>query len=118
MTVKDKPAEAASESDVPFSVRADRAGDHLNLTISGRLDTITAPELLSVFQEEYARGELKSIMIDSGALTNISSAGLRVFLIMRKTLEDGSQFQIKNIRSSVQEIIDTTGFSHLFNCEG
>ncbi|MBQ6343474.1 MAG: STAS domain-containing protein [Anaerolineaceae bacterium] len=56
--------------------------------------------------------------IDSDALTYISSAGLRVFLIMKKTLKDGEQFQITNLRGSVKKILYTTGFSNLFDCEG
>ena len=118
MTVKNAPDKKTAEEDIPFSVNADRSDEYLCLTLSGRLDTLTAPELLSVYQTEKSKGDIKSITIDSGSLTYISSARLRVFLIMRKALEDGSKFQIRNMRNAVKEIIENTGFSDLFNCEG
>lgn len=114
MSVKEHPAKNASEDDVPFSVKADMSDGNLNFTISGRLDTLTAPELLSLYQAKSLKGDIKSITIDSGSLTYISSAGLRVFLIMRKDLREEDQFQIKNIRKNVKEILDITGFSSLF----
>ncbi|MBR6088410.1 MAG: STAS domain-containing protein [Anaerolineaceae bacterium] len=47
-------------------------------------------------------------------MSYISSAGLRVFLIMRKSLADGRQFHIRNMNKTVQKIMKMTGFADLF----
>ena len=86
MTVKQDQSKTADAEDIPFSVRADLSDDHLNVSISGRLDTITSPELLSIYQDACKKGKIRAVTIDSQSMTYISSAGLRVFLIMRKAL--------------------------------
>lgn len=116
MTVKDGSFHGKDDA-IPFSVRADLTDDKLSLVISGRLDTITSPELLSIYLEESAKHAVRSITIDLGTLTYISSAGLRVFVIMRKGLADGDQFRLKNMNESVREIMDETGFADLFVIE-
>ena len=117
MTVKQDQHKTASAEDVPFSVQADLKDDDLNIAISGRLDTITSPELLSIYQNACKQGNIRTVTITLQSMTYISSAGLRVFLIMRKALASSEQFHITNMDQSVREIINTSGFSELFNCE-
>jgi anti-anti-sigma factor len=40
----------------------------------------------------------------------VSSAGLRVLLMMYKSLENKNQFKITGVNDAVREIIETTGF--------
>ena len=47
-------------------------------------------------------------------LEYVSSAGLRVLLIMRKALTDSNSFNLVNMNDSVKEIIETTGFDSIF----
>lgn len=47
-------------------------------------------------------------------LEYISSAGLRVLLIMRKALAGDSDFSLINMSDQVKEIIETTGFDTIF----
>lgn len=47
-------------------------------------------------------------------MSYISSAGLRVLLIMYKSLEDKSKFTLKNVSTDVIEILESTGFSQFF----
>jgi anti-sigma B factor antagonist len=46
-------------------------------------------------------------------LQYISSAGLRVLLIIKKSLP-GNELILHNVNDTVEEILDTTGFSDLF----
>ena len=117
MTVKQDQSKTADAEDIPFSVRADLSDDHLNVSISGRLDTITSPELLSIYQDACKKGKIRAVTIDSQSMTYISSAGLRVFLIMRKALESSEKFHVRNMNQTVKEIMTATGFSDLFNCD-
>ena len=72
------------------------------------MDTITAPELMKKFNELPEKAE--AIEIDAAKMAYISSAGLRVLLIMYKSIEDKSRFKLMNISDEVREILETTGF--------
>ena len=115
MTVKENQEKTAAAEERPFSVQSDLSEEKLNIAVSGRLDTITAPELLAEYQAAREKGDIRSVTIDLSSTTYISSAGLRVFLIMRKALNDGGQFHIKNMNKTVEEILNITGFSDLFS---
>ena len=82
----------------------------LYLSISGRIDTITAPNLLEVYEEALSQGELEKITIDCKNLDYISSAGLRVILMMVKNLKNVSGMTLKNVSPVVMDILDTAGF--------
>ena len=88
--------------------------DTLNVALTGRLDTITSPGLLALYKEADTKGKITSITIDMKELEYISSAGLRVLMIMRKALSNGNNFSIVNMNESVKEILETTGFDTIF----
>ena len=52
--------------------------------------------------------------MDMKNLEYISSAGLRVLLIMRKALDSDQNISLVNMNDSVREIIETTGFDTIF----
>ena len=110
MTAKQKTREESAHNDIKFSAHAKMSGDTLNITVSGRLDTITAPELLSLYKESAARNKITAICVDMNGLEYISSAGLRVLLIMRKSVDDGAGFSLINMNKAVRDIMETTGF--------
>ena len=88
--------------------------DVLNISMSGRLDTISSPGLLGLYKEAKEKGKISSVCIDMSELEYISSAGLRVLMIMRKELSDGKDFSLINMKDSIREIIETTGFDTIF----
>ena len=78
----------------------------LNISLDGRLDTITAPEL-----EEFLKGKLsgvKSVVIDCEKLGYISSAGLRVLLSLNKKIKNC--LSLVNVQELVMEVLELTGF--------
>ena len=87
-----------------------KCGGVLECKIKGRIDTISSPALLEVFDKNY--DGIKRIVIDGTELQYVSSAGLRVMLMAVKRLGDGS-VSIDNASDEVKEIFDTTGFSEL-----
>ncbi|MBQ7265429.1 MAG: anti-sigma factor antagonist [Firmicutes bacterium] len=99
-------------NDKAFSVQTKQQGGTLQLFISGRLDTLTAPELLKKFQE--AQQPIEAIELHVDDMSYISSAGLRILLIMYKSLEDKSKFKMLGVSESVRDIIQTTGFDSVF----
>lgn len=78
----------------------------LNLNITGRLDTLTAPELLKKFKETQG---IKCIKIDASKMTYISSAGCRVLNMMLKELENKDMLEITGANEDIKEILKTNG---------
>ena len=94
-----------------FSLESNINGRTLSFTLSGRLDTISAPELLDIFRKNSH--EIQNVELNMQDLDYISSAGLRVLLIMYKALPSGG-FKMLNVKPAVQEILETTGFASIF----
>lgn len=89
-------------------------GKKLILKVSGRLDTMTAPELEAVIKDNL--DGVEDLVLDFEDLEYISSAGLRVVLGARKAMGDGA-FSVRNLCSDVREIFDITGFSDIITIE-
>ena len=107
MTVAEK-TQKTIDKDLPFAVESSCVDGVLTVSVQGRMDTITAPELLKRFQE--AGSGIKEIRVDVSRMVYVSSAGLRVLLMMYKSLEDKSRFKMTGVSKEVREILETTGF--------
>lgn len=94
--------------DLPFEVKGYVRDGVFSVSVQGRMDTLTAPELLKCFQE--AGDGITAINIDVSKMAYVSSAGLRVFLMMYQSLDDKSKFKMTGINDTVMEILETTGF--------
>jgi anti-anti-sigma factor len=82
----------------------------LTLSIEGRLDTTTAPQLQEALIPSF--DEAKEITLDFAELAYVSSAGLRVLLLGQKTAKAKSASMIlKNVSEEVMEVLEMTGFS-------
>lgn len=75
------------------------------------MDTLTATQLLKAFQE--ASPQTDAIELDVEKMPYISSAGLRVLLIMRKSVKDQSRFKVFHVQPDVEKILKMTGFDKL-----
>ena len=80
--------------------------ESLDVTLEGRLDTTTAPELESFLNENLAGA--KALTIDCEKLVYVSSAGLRVLLSAQKKMK--SAMKLKNVCELVMEVFEMTGF--------
>lgn len=85
----------------------------LQIRLCGRVDSITAPSFLKAWEENVNVGKVDSVVIDCVDLEYISSAGLRVLLIIKKSLS-GKELILHNVNETIMDILDTTGFSDLF----
>ena len=59
------------------------------VSLCGRLDSITAPELLLEWEKEKAATHMERAIVDCERLTYISSAGVRVLLTMQEKTKCG-----------------------------
>lgn len=82
----------------------------LKCTVKGRIDSLSAPALLEVFQKNY--DNIESIEIDAHELEYISSAGLRVLKMAVKKLGQHN-VRIANMSPAVSRIFDMTGFDNV-----
>ena len=73
----------------PFNADASIDGARLNLILSGNLDTLSAPKLLANYEKIKQDNVLNSVLIDCSKLEYVSSAGIRVLLIMQNDCKDG-----------------------------
>ncbi len=89
--------------------------DSLTVTLTGRLDTTTAPEL-----EEQVLNDLsgvKTLVFDIAKMEYISSAGLRVLLAAQKTMNKQGSMKVLHPTDDVKEIFEVTGFSDILTIE-
>ncbi|MDR2743224.1 MAG: STAS domain-containing protein [Treponema sp.] len=99
-----------------MTITKDQAGEKLTISLEGRLDTTTAPELQEQFIPEFDK--VKHIQLDFKQLIYVSSAGLRVLLLGEKTAKaKGGTMSIINVSSEIQEIFEMTGFSEVLTIE-
>ena len=98
-----------------FSADCRREGDQLKLKLSGRIDTITSPDLLSMYREADD-GNILTVKIDMTDVSYISSAGLRVLMIMFK--DHPENVKLDNVNEDVMDIFRTTGFDSVFFDKG
>ena len=94
----------------PFEMKYVVMDDQFKVSLRGRMDTITAPEMLAAWEAEKAGNKICGIEIDCSDLQYVSSAGLRVLLMMYKSLEDKSRFRMIHVNNEVKEILEVTGF--------
>lgn len=99
-----------------MEVKFNKQDSSLTVTISGNIDTVTAPELDSKLQENIS--DVKDLVLDFAAVDYISSAGLRVILMANQQMEDvDGNLTIKNANEDVRDVFEMTGFDSLLNLE-
>lgn len=88
--------------------------EELNIKLIGRLDTTTSSLLDQKLKEEKI--DEAKIVLDFSELEYISSAGLRIILALKKSLDkDGKELEIHNINAVVKEVFEVTGFINILN---
>ena len=90
-------------------------GAHLCISLEGRLDTTTAPQL-----EEELKASLPGITqldFDFQALEYLSSAGLRVILSAQKTMNRQGGMVIRHVNETIMEVFEITGFVDILTIE-
>ena len=90
-------------------------GSKLTVSLTGRLDTITSPELEAVLGESLT--DISELIFDFSKLDYISSAGLRVLLSAQKIMDKQGEMKIHNVNDVITEIFDVTGFSDILTIE-
>lgn len=90
-----------------------RNNDVLNVSLDGRLDTTTAPELEAFIGANYDGAGF--VIIDCEKLSYVSSAGLRVLLGAQKKTKGA--LKLTHVCELVMEVFEMTGFADILVIE-
>ena len=96
-----------------MKVTINKQNEKTLVVLDGRIDSTNADP----FQQDIAslmEGEQPDIDIDCTNMTYTSSQGLRVFLLLQKSVmaRDGKMV-LRNMNPRVKEVFDITGFSNI-----
>lgn len=90
-------------------------GNTLTVELEGRLDTATSPQLESALLEVI--DGVNELIFDFSKLEYISSAGLRILLMMQKKMMKQGSMVIRHVNEIVAEVFEVTGFSDILTIE-
>ncbi len=97
-----------------FELKQSQSGPFVVLSPVGRLDTKTSPELEKKVVE-LLQGGTRRFVVDFGPTEYVSSAGLRVLLMLAKKLAGGEgSLVLCGMNPGVREVFDVAGFSSVF----
>ena len=113
LTAAENTAARSVDSNLPFEVVSEVKNGTFEVSVQGRMDTITAPELLKQFQN--AGSDIQAIHVDVSRMAYVSSAGLRVLLLMYKSLENKENFEMTGVRDEVREILEKSLLAQCWN---
>lgn len=103
---------AVSLKEQAFSLEHMLQGECFQVKLRGRVDTMTAPELLKAWETEINTCTITTAEVDCAGLEYVSSAGLRVLLMIHKNCSGG--VTLTGINPLVREILEQTGFDSVF----
>lgn len=98
-----------------MEIKKNKEGSSLDIKVSGRLDTTTAPQL-----DEEINSSIEGVddlKLDFADLEYISSAGLRVLLATQKIMNKQGSMKVVSVSEPVMEVFEITGFSEILTIE-
>lgn len=91
-------------------------GQTLMVSLQGRLDTVTAPRVSEALEEPLAN--CASCTLDMASLDYVSSAGLRLLLLLHKRMAaSGGRLLLLHVQPGVRDILEMTGFTSFLSME-
>ena len=100
-----------------MDIQTRKNADVIVVTVTGRLDAVTAPEYEKRVNE-LIMAEASSFVVDFEHLDYISSAGLRALLSTAKRLKgkDG-KIRFANVKGTVRDVFEISGFGSIFQMD-
>lgn len=98
-----------------LNITKQQDGEKLEITLEGRLDTTTAPQLEAVMKETL--DQVTELTLDFEKLEYISSAGLRVLLSAQKLMSKKGGMKLIHVGDLIKEIFEVTGFCDILTIE-
>ena len=85
------------------------------ISVKGKVDSYTAPELIKAINDVNNQGRFK-IVLDMGKLEYMSSAGFRALLLGQRTCKryNRGEIVLSAVPKRIMDAFDLTGFTPLF----
>ena len=97
-----------------LELKTKKEGAELTVALTGELNTLTAPELKALLEENLA--ETEALHLDFAGCDFVSSAGLRVLLNTYKGMKaKKGTMDLTNIGPSFSEVLNITGLDAVFD---
>ena len=93
-----------------IDIKTDKHSTSTIVHISGRIDAATSDTLEDTIMDILDTGENR-IILNLSDTNYISSAGLRVLVVVSKQLQEAGQFCLCSLNDNVREIIEMSGFN-------
>jgi anti-sigma B factor antagonist len=101
-----------------MEITEERRADVLILRVIGKLDASTSKDLEGKILGLIGAHQEK-LVVELSQLDYISSAGLHVFLLAAKRMEEAKgKMVLCSLKDSVKQVFDIAGFSSFLNLEG
>ena len=99
-----------------MELKSVKENNELTVQVCGRIDAKTAPQLLAYLEENIA--DIETLVLDFSDVVYISSAGLRVILVVQTKLEEqAGTMVIRNCSPEISSIFKITGFDSFLTLE-
>ncbi|MCQ2496561.1 MAG: STAS domain-containing protein [Lachnospiraceae bacterium] len=99
-----------------MTVTSTRANDVITISIDGRVDTNTSPQLQQEILTSFQK--VNNVILDFKKCEYISSAGLRALLIGQKTAASKrGSMKLINLTDVVREVLAVTKFDSILSIE-
>lgn len=100
-----------------MEIKEERHDGILLVAPRGRVDSNTSGRLEDEFSRRVGAGE-RNLLVDMAGIDYISSAGLRVFLLLAKKLQQaGGRLVLSTLHPAVKQVFDLAGLTPLFTVE-
>ena len=99
-----------------MEIKQELNNNELVVTLKGEINSSTAPELEEALKNSLEN--IKRLVFDFTELSYISSAGLRVLLVAKKTIDkNDGQMVVRNPNESIMDVFEITGFKNILDFE-
>lgn len=98
-----------------MTINKETTGTALTISLEGRLDTTTAPQLEAEIKQSLSG--ITHLLIDLQELAYLSSAGLRVILSAQKQMNKQGKMVVRNVNETILEVFEVTGFTGILTIE-
>ncbi len=96
-----------------MEITTERNGETLIARADGRVDGANARDFQNTLEAEIDEGD-RLVLLDLEQLTYISSAGLRVILLVAKALRrQGASFAVCSLSDTIGEVFEVSGFDKI-----
>jgi anti-anti-sigma factor len=98
---------------VSLEIADEKVGEVRVLALQGRLDTETSSDLELAMQDILQTGE-RQFVLDLSGIGYVSSSGLRVLLMLAKSVDGNGRLCLAGLNATVRQVFDVAGFTPLF----